>query len=263
MLDLGDAEPEPKLPFHLNGAGNVRFGADVIRGLGMLPESCAVVYETVVGRVSEPDSTPVPEPTSAPASEPRAQIVQDVDEGGQHPGEEAAPEDEAESLSEPIPEHGQQDVELSDDVQDDLNVPDIDDDAFDATDDFEATFEEEGDAFAYTPMTEDDFDGIMEAEYEIIEDDDSSEGVAMVERKCSSRARSTPPRSPRAPWTSLPPMTLLPMTRPLLMTTCRLSPSMAMRAHSTSFPLTPRLPPGRHTMRLLSSRLDLRWRSRP
>lgn len=176
MLDLGDAEPEPKLPFHLNGAGNVRFGADVIRGLGMLPESCAVVYETVVERVSEPASTPVPEPTPAPASEPCAQIVQDVDEGGQHPGDEAAPEDEAESLSEPIPEHDQRDVELSDAVQDDLNVPAIDDDAFDATDDFEATFEEEGDAFAYTPMTEDDFDGIMEAEYEIIEDDDSSEG---------------------------------------------------------------------------------------
>ncbi|EEA89679.1 M28 family peptidase [Collinsella stercoris] len=170
MLDLGDAEPEPKLPFHLNGAGNVRFGADVIRGLGMLPESCAVVYETVVERVSEPASTPVSEPTPSPASEPRAQIVQDVDEGGQHPG------DEAESLSEPVPEHDQQDVELSDDVQDDLNVPAIDDDAFGATDGFEATFEEEGDAFAYTPMTEDDFDGIMEAEYEIIEDDDSSEG---------------------------------------------------------------------------------------
>ena len=54
--------------------------ADVIRGLGMLPESCAVVYETVVERVSEPDSTPVPEPTPAPASEPCAQIVQDVDD---------------------------------------------------------------------------------------------------------------------------------------------------------------------------------------
>ena len=53
-LDLDAAAPEPKLPFYLNSAGNVRFGADVIRGLGMLPESCVVLYEP--GDEPEPET---------------------------------------------------------------------------------------------------------------------------------------------------------------------------------------------------------------
>lgn len=37
------AEPEPKL--YRNAAGNIRFGSDAIRALGMLPESCTLDYE--------------------------------------------------------------------------------------------------------------------------------------------------------------------------------------------------------------------------
>ena len=36
-------EPEPKL--YRNAAGNIRFGSDAIRALGMLPESCTLDYE--------------------------------------------------------------------------------------------------------------------------------------------------------------------------------------------------------------------------
>lgn len=37
------AEPKPKL--YRNAAGNIRFGSDAIRALGMLPESCTLDYE--------------------------------------------------------------------------------------------------------------------------------------------------------------------------------------------------------------------------
>ena len=44
-FDLDAAQPEPRPLFHLNDAGNVRFGGEVIRGLGMLPDSCSIMYE--------------------------------------------------------------------------------------------------------------------------------------------------------------------------------------------------------------------------
>lgn len=44
-FDLDAVQPEPRPLFHLNDAGNVRFGVEVIRGLGMLPDSCAITYE--------------------------------------------------------------------------------------------------------------------------------------------------------------------------------------------------------------------------
>lgn len=63
----GPSEPEPKL--YRNAAGNIRFGSDAIRALGMLPESCTLDYE----EGEEPTIDPAPasvEPVAAPADEP-------------------------------------------------------------------------------------------------------------------------------------------------------------------------------------------------
>lgn len=51
------AEPKPKL--YRNAAGNIRFGSDAIRALGMLPESCALDYEEGEEPTFEPEPAPV------------------------------------------------------------------------------------------------------------------------------------------------------------------------------------------------------------
>lgn len=51
------AEPEPKL--YRNAAGNIRFGSDSIRALGMLPESCTLDYEEGEEPTFEPEPAPV------------------------------------------------------------------------------------------------------------------------------------------------------------------------------------------------------------
>lgn len=56
------AEPKPKL--YRNAAGNIRFGSDAIRALGMLPESCALDYEEGEEPTFEPEPAPV---VAAPA----------------------------------------------------------------------------------------------------------------------------------------------------------------------------------------------------
>lgn len=50
-------EPEPKL--YRNAAGNIRFGSDAIRALGMLPESCTLDYEEGEEPTFEPEPAPV------------------------------------------------------------------------------------------------------------------------------------------------------------------------------------------------------------
>ena len=55
-------EPEPKL--YRNAAGNIRFGSDAIRALGMLPESCTLDYEEGEEPTFEPEPAPV---VTAPA----------------------------------------------------------------------------------------------------------------------------------------------------------------------------------------------------
>lgn len=57
-------EPEPKL--YRNAAGNIRFGSDAIRALGMLPESCTLDYE----EGEEPTFEPVPQPDPVAAAQP-------------------------------------------------------------------------------------------------------------------------------------------------------------------------------------------------
>ena len=55
---------EPKL--YRNAAGNIRFGSDAIRALGMLPESCTLDYEEGEEPTFEPEPAPVAqEPTPA------------------------------------------------------------------------------------------------------------------------------------------------------------------------------------------------------
>ena len=82
-------EPEPKL--YRNAAGNIRFGSDAIRALGMLPESCTLDYDEGEEPTFEPEPAPaaqepVPdtaaafvEPASAPSvdAEPEAAPVAD------------------------------------------------------------------------------------------------------------------------------------------------------------------------------------------
>ena len=58
------AEPEPKL--YRNAAGNIRFGSDAIRALGMLPESCTLDYE----EGEEPTFEPAPQPDPVVAVQP-------------------------------------------------------------------------------------------------------------------------------------------------------------------------------------------------
>lgn len=58
------AETEPKL--YRNAAGNIRFGSDAIRTLGMLPESCTLDYE----EGEEPTFEPAPQPDPVVAAQP-------------------------------------------------------------------------------------------------------------------------------------------------------------------------------------------------
>lgn len=65
------AEPEPKL--YRNVAGNIRFGSDAIRALGMLPESCTLDYE----EGEEPTFEPAPQPDPVVAAQPdEANVVE-------------------------------------------------------------------------------------------------------------------------------------------------------------------------------------------
>ena len=65
------AEPEPKL--YRNAAGNIRFGSDAIRALGMLPESCTLDYE----EGEEPTSSPRPSPIRSWLRSPMSQCRRD------------------------------------------------------------------------------------------------------------------------------------------------------------------------------------------
>ena len=57
-------EPEPKL--YRNAAGNIRFGSDAIRALGMLPGSCTLDYE----EGEEPTFEPAPQPDPVMVAQP-------------------------------------------------------------------------------------------------------------------------------------------------------------------------------------------------
>lgn len=153
-LDLDAAEPEPKLPYHLNAAGNVRFGSEVIRGLGMLPESCSVVYEAPTVSETEQSTTVAVagEDGASGASLPEGEALDA--RGELDPWDADASLDDAEGRV-----LGDEDARF-DDSDEPANEDSDEDDAF----------EEEG----YFPE-------VLEAEYEVIEDElpDSDEGEAL------------------------------------------------------------------------------------
>ena len=73
------AEPEPKL--YRNAAGNIRFGSDAIRALGMLPESCTLDYEEGEEPTFEPEPAPVaqePAPAANTAVAPAEPVAASV-----------------------------------------------------------------------------------------------------------------------------------------------------------------------------------------
>ena len=73
------AEPEPKL--YRNAAGNIRFGSDAIRALGMLPESCTLDYEEGEEPTFEPEPAPVaqePAPAANTAVAPAESVAAPV-----------------------------------------------------------------------------------------------------------------------------------------------------------------------------------------
>lgn len=138
-LDL-DVAAEDEPPFRVNSEGNIRFGADVIRALGMMPESCSFVYESDAPVASV--VVPAPEfverePIEAEESAPVA--IEEVAEERIDDVEEAFVEGDV--------------LESADEVEDD------------------AAFVE-----AFAPVEEDDY--ILEAEYEVIEEEPLAENAA-------------------------------------------------------------------------------------
>ena len=137
-LDL-DVAAEDEPPFRVNSEGNIRFGADVIRALGMMPESCSFVYES-----------------DAPA----ASVVVPASEFAEHESIEA--EESAPVAIEEVAEDRVEDVE----------------EAFVEEDILESADEVEDDAAfaeAFAPVEEDDY--ILEAEYEVIEEEPIAENA--------------------------------------------------------------------------------------
>lgn len=135
-FDLDAAQPEPRPLFHLNDAGNVRFGGEVIRGLGMLPDSCSIMYENgsdaeeeqlTAFEVQHEDDLWSPEEASG------------VDDDACEPGDAAAFEG-----IEDDDEFAEADVECA----------------------------EADDAPVIQAEDADGFDGVLEAEYEVIDEDE-------------------------------------------------------------------------------------------
>ena len=90
-------EPEPKL--YRNAAGNIRFGSDAIRALGMLPESCSLVYDEGEEPAFEPE--PISE-TQEPVSDVPAAAAELVSDASAAPTEPvSAPSSDVEPEAEP------------------------------------------------------------------------------------------------------------------------------------------------------------------
>lgn len=136
-FDLDAAQPEPRPLFHLNDAGNVRFGGEVIRGLGMLPDSCSIMYDSG-SDVEEEQLT--------------AFEVQHEDDLWS-PEEASGVDDDACESDDPAAFEGIED-----------------DDEF-AEADVECA-ETDNDAPVVQAEDADGFDGVLEAEYEVIDEDE-------------------------------------------------------------------------------------------
>lgn len=76
-----DVAPEPAPALPLNVAGNLRFGANAIRALGMIPAECDLEYDEGQFPVDEPVSAPVEGPVSTPVEDQVEEVAEEtVDE---------------------------------------------------------------------------------------------------------------------------------------------------------------------------------------
>lgn len=102
-------EQAPVLP--LNAAGNLRFGKDIIRALGMIPAECDLEYDEGQFPVNEPAAASVDNPVVASVDEPAAVPVDDpVAVPVETQGEEAADQapaavsdEHADAVAVPVP----------------------------------------------------------------------------------------------------------------------------------------------------------------
>lgn len=174
-LDLDAAAPEPKLPFYVNAVGNVRFGSDVIRGLGMLPTTCSVVYE--------PGAEPEPElPTAFEVEHEDREIADDA----VRPVVPVAPEAELEYADEQVEvvfedEAFAAPVDMEEEPL--LDAEEAPGAEADESPSFESDWAQELIEVAepVEPAFEEGFDDIMEAEYEIIEDEEEESDSTTVQ----------------------------------------------------------------------------------
>lgn len=79
--EQAEPEPKPKPKLYRNAAGNIRFGSDAIRALGMLPESCTLDYEEGEEPTFEPEAASVaqePAPAANTAVAPAESVAAPV-----------------------------------------------------------------------------------------------------------------------------------------------------------------------------------------
>lgn len=94
-------EQEPVLP--LNAAGNLRFGKDTIRALGMIPAECDLEYDEGQFPVNEPVAASVDNPVVASVDEPVAVPVEAQGEEAVEEAPAAVSDEHADAVAVPVP----------------------------------------------------------------------------------------------------------------------------------------------------------------
>ena len=94
-------EQAPVLP--LNAAGNLRFGKDTIRALGMIPAECDLEYDEGQFPVDEPAAASVDNPVVASVDEPVAVPVETQGEGAVDQAPAAVSDEHADAVAAPVP----------------------------------------------------------------------------------------------------------------------------------------------------------------
>lgn len=95
------AEQAPVLP--LNAAGNLRFGKDTIRALGMIPAECDLEYDEGQFPVDEPVAASVDNPVVASVDEPVAVPVETQGEEAVEETPGAVSDEQADAVAAPVP----------------------------------------------------------------------------------------------------------------------------------------------------------------
>lgn len=95
------AEQAPVLP--LNAAGNLRFGKDTIRALGMIPAECDLEYDEGQFPVDEPAAASVDNPVVASVDEPAAVPVETQGEEAVEETPGVVSDEHADAVAAPVP----------------------------------------------------------------------------------------------------------------------------------------------------------------